>query len=207
MSTYTQYLDWYDKMPETLRLGRNSTPAVLFAHMSYHFAIIHLFRPFLNLQVSRYVVSPRDITHQAADAIQGLLRSFSQLYTLRRAPSFVPYLTLASAISHLDIDAVTIQDNLSDTYRDMSTVTQTRHHVSKELSRDVYDLRDMTISHRSAQQVLDLIGYLSKERGIDVGFDGNGVSVDDCDRLARPYTKSVALVARRLRGEDFMGNA
>jgi hypothetical protein len=28
---YTQYLNWYDKIPEVLRLGHNFTPAVLFA--------------------------------------------------------------------------------------------------------------------------------------------------------------------------------
>lgn len=28
---YTQYLNWYDRIPEVLRLGVNFTPAVLFA--------------------------------------------------------------------------------------------------------------------------------------------------------------------------------
>ena len=27
---YTSYLEWYDQMPEALRLGLNSTPSVLF---------------------------------------------------------------------------------------------------------------------------------------------------------------------------------
>jgi hypothetical protein len=31
LSIYTQYLNWYDRVPEVLRLGRNFTPAVLFA--------------------------------------------------------------------------------------------------------------------------------------------------------------------------------
>ena len=31
MSIYTQYLNWYDRIPEVLRLGHNFTPAVLFA--------------------------------------------------------------------------------------------------------------------------------------------------------------------------------
>ena len=31
LHTYTQYLNWYDKIPEVLRLGHNFTPAVLFA--------------------------------------------------------------------------------------------------------------------------------------------------------------------------------
>lgn len=31
LKIYTQYLNWYDKIPEVLRLGHNFTPAVLFA--------------------------------------------------------------------------------------------------------------------------------------------------------------------------------
>ncbi|KAI0476279.1 fungal-specific transcription factor domain-containing protein [Xylariaceae sp. FL0804] len=100
---YTQYLDWYDRIPEVLRLGHNFTPAVLFAHMYYHFAILLLFRPLLKLRIIGSSILPRDICAQAADAIQGLLHSYSQLYTLRRTPSFVPYFVLTSSIMHLAI--------------------------------------------------------------------------------------------------------
>jgi hypothetical protein len=31
LNVYTQYLNWYDRIPEVLRLGHNFTPAVLFA--------------------------------------------------------------------------------------------------------------------------------------------------------------------------------
>ena len=31
LNIYTQYLNWYDGIPEVLRLGHNFTPAVLFA--------------------------------------------------------------------------------------------------------------------------------------------------------------------------------
>lgn len=31
LKIYTQYLNWYDRIPEVLRLGHNFTPAVLFA--------------------------------------------------------------------------------------------------------------------------------------------------------------------------------
>lgn len=31
LNIYTQYLNWYDRIPESLRLGHNFTPAVLFA--------------------------------------------------------------------------------------------------------------------------------------------------------------------------------
>jgi hypothetical protein len=31
LGIYTEYLNWYNRLPEVLRLGHNSTPAVLFA--------------------------------------------------------------------------------------------------------------------------------------------------------------------------------
>ncbi|GJC97042.1 nitrate assimilation regulatory protein nira [Colletotrichum higginsianum] len=105
LGIYTQYLNWYDRIPEVLRLGHNFTPAVLFAHMYYHFAILLLFRPLIKLRIIGSKLLPRDVCGQAADAIQGLLRSYSQLYTLRRTPSFVPYFVLTSSIMHLAIGA------------------------------------------------------------------------------------------------------
>ncbi|EPE05522.1 nitrogen assimilation transcription factor nira [Ophiostoma piceae UAMH 11346] len=102
---YTKYLNWYDSIPEVLRLGHNFTPAVLFAHMYYHFAILLLFRPLIKLRIIGSSILPKDVCLQAADAIQKLLRSYSQLYTLQRTPSFVPYFVLTSAIMHLAIGA------------------------------------------------------------------------------------------------------
>ncbi|KAH7018227.1 fungal-specific transcription factor domain-containing protein [Microdochium trichocladiopsis] len=105
LSIYTQYLNWYESIPEVLRLGHNFTPAVLFAHMYYHFAILLLFRPLIKLRIIGSSILPRDVCSQAADAIQGLLRSYAQLYTLRRTPSFVPYFLLTSSIMHLALGA------------------------------------------------------------------------------------------------------
>jgi hypothetical protein len=73
--------------------------------MYYHFAILLLFRPLIKLRIIGSSISPRDVCSQAADAIQGLLRSYSQLYTLRRTPSFVPYFVLTSSIMQLAIGA------------------------------------------------------------------------------------------------------
>lgn len=69
--------------------------------MYYHFAILLLFRPLIKLRIIGSSVLPRDVCTQAADAIQGLLRSYAQLYTLKRTPSFVPYFVLTSTIMHL----------------------------------------------------------------------------------------------------------
>lgn len=73
--------------------------------MYYHFAILLLFRPLIKLRIIGSSIMPKDVCLQAADAIQGLLRSYSQLYTLQRTPSFVPYFVLTSSIMHLAIGA------------------------------------------------------------------------------------------------------
>ncbi|KXJ89506.1 fungal-specific transcription factor domain-domain-containing protein [Microdochium bolleyi] len=114
LSIYTQYLNWYESIPEVLRLGHNFTPAVLFAHMYYHFAILLLFRPLIKLRIIGSSILPRDVCSQAADAIQGLLRSYAQLYTLRRTPSFVPYFLLTSSIMHLALGAKTADGQDAD---------------------------------------------------------------------------------------------
>ncbi|KAI1160843.1 fungal-specific transcription factor domain-containing protein [Nemania serpens] len=122
LSLYTQYLNWYDSIPEVLRLGHNFTPAVLFAHMYYHFAILLLFRPLIKLRIIGSAILPRDVCSQAADAIQGLLRSYSQLYTLHRTPSFVPYFLLTSSIMHLAIGASEIESLSPAAQSNASTV-------------------------------------------------------------------------------------
>ncbi|KAI0975912.1 fungal-specific transcription factor domain-containing protein [Xylaria arbuscula] len=129
LSIYTQYLNWYDSIPEVLRLGHNFTPAVLFAHMYYHFAILLLFRPLIKLRIIGSAILPRDVCSQAADAIQGLLRSYSQLYTLRRTPSFVPYFLLTSSIMHLAVGA-SYNEAPSPTTHSTTSTARPSHHQS-----------------------------------------------------------------------------
>ncbi|KAI1474731.1 nitrogen assimilation transcription factor nirA [Daldinia eschscholtzii] len=143
LSIYTQYLNWYDKIPEVLRLGHNFTPAVLFAHMYYHFAILLLFRPLIKLRIIGSGILPRDVCAQAADAIQGLLRSYSQLYTLRRTPSFVPYFVLTSSIMHLAVGADTSKAPSTSPVEDSNSST-----VKPEDSETEHGLRRLTSGNR-----------------------------------------------------------
>lgn len=49
LNIYTQYLNWYDRIPEVLRLGHNFTPAVLFAQYVSVMSHAHLRLPFLTM--------------------------------------------------------------------------------------------------------------------------------------------------------------
>jgi len=113
VNLYVEYLDWYNVLPEALRLGDNSTPMVLFVHMHYHFAIIHLFRPFIKLRLLSSRIVPRDICIQAANAISSLMHAYRQLYGLRRTPSFTPYIVLTSTLIHIITDHALKRDDFS----------------------------------------------------------------------------------------------
>ncbi|KAL6900102.1 fungal-specific transcription factor domain-containing protein [Trichoderma evansii] len=205
LNIYTQYLNWYDRIPEVLRLGHNFTPAVLFAHMYYHFAILLLFRPLIKLRIIGSKVSPRDVCSQAADAIQGLLTSYSQLYTLKRTPSFVPYFVLTSAIMHLAIGATGIDDEEAETSEEkMKKAAKVDPRVTDALNQGIADLTEMAPCHHFAEQALNILRFLAKKWNIEVNVDGDKLPPDDPDNLVRPYTSSLNFFAPNVRESDFM---
>ncbi|KAJ6442438.1 nitrogen assimilation transcription factor nirA [Purpureocillium lavendulum] len=214
LSIYTQYLNWYDRIPEVLRLGHNFTPAVLFAHMYYHFAILLLFRPLIKLRIIGSKVLPRDVCAQAADAIQGLLTSYSQLYTLQRTPSFVPYFVLTSSIMHLAIGAASaqtgdgkaMQDEAQSPDEKMKAAAKVDPHVSEALKQGIADLTEMAPCHHFAEQALNILRYLAKKWNIDVEISASNVNLnpEEYDRLVRPYTSSLNFFAPNVGRDDFI---
>ncbi|KAI5463932.1 fungal-specific transcription factor domain-containing protein [Mariannaea sp. PMI_226] len=207
LSIYTQYLNWYDRIPEVLRLGHNFTPAVLFAHMYYHFAILLLFRPLIKLRIIGSKVSPRDVCSQAADAIQSLLKSYSQLYTLRRTPSFVPYFVLTSSIMHLAIGATALQRSDEDSATEnMEKVVKLNSRVKDAITQGIADLTEMAPCHHFAEQALNILRYLAQKWDIDVDVGGVELTAEEYDRLVRPNTGSLNFFAPNLREEDILCN-
>ncbi|KAL1873419.1 hypothetical protein VTK73DRAFT_1010 [Phialemonium thermophilum] len=233
LKIYTQYLNWYDKIPEVLRLGHNFTPAVLFAHMYYHFAILLLFRPLIKLRIIGSSILPRDVCLQAADAIQGLLRSYSQLYTLRRTPSFVPYFVLTSAIMHLAIGAATSTPTSQrgtgnqpsglhggqargggsagrqHGQRPRSSSPKTQPHVVEAISRGIADLTEMAPCHHFAEQALNILRFLAKKWNIDVDIRTgaqDSAGSDDAVEFpgTRPVTTSLNFFAPNVVEQDFI---
>lgn len=167
--------------------------------MYYHFAILLLFRPLIKLRIIGSSISPRDVCSQAADAITGLLRSYAQLYTLRRTPSFVPYFVLTSSIMHLAIAAANTkpqttsksddttasptktQPNQTSQITTTTTSTTTQHppakpapHVVEALSRGIADLTEMAPCHHFAEQALNILKFLAQKWNIDVEIKTTG---------------------------------
>ncbi|KAG6307643.1 hypothetical protein E4U45_003926 [Claviceps purpurea] len=204
LRTYTQFLNWYDRIPEVLRLGHNFTPAVLFVHMYYHFAILLLFRPLIKLQIKGSKILPKDVCFQAADAIQGLLASYSQLYTLRRIPAFVPYFVLTSTIMHLAIGASAAEGSSPGrvTTIDIEKAIQVDPSIKKSLQRGIADLAEMAPCHHFAEQALNILRYLAKKWNVDVELKGQDLMAEDEDEIVRPFTSSLNFFAPNVKVED-----
>ncbi|KAF5236468.1 hypothetical protein FAUST_6529 [Fusarium austroamericanum] len=200
LNMYTQYLNWYDRIPEVLRLGHNFTPAVLFAHMYYHFAILLLFRPLIKLRIIGSKVSPRDVCSQAADAIQGLLRSYSSLYTLQRTPSFVPYFVLTSAIMHLAIGAISV--NPEATEADVKKAVKVDPRAAEAITQGISDLTEMAPCHQFAEQALNILRYLAVKWNIDVENNVDKLTAEEYDRLVLPQTGSLNFFSPNMRHGD-----
>ena len=155
--------------------------------MYYHFAILLLFRPLIKLRIIGSSISPRDVCTQAADAIQGLLRSYSQLYTLRRTPSFVPYFVLTSSIMHLAIASsraappsmeLAKGDGVPGTQAPHegpqgvdSTVVTADPRVVSSINQGIADLTEMAPCHHFAEQALNILRYLAKKWNIEINVD------------------------------------
>jgi hypothetical protein len=182
--------------------------------MYYHFAILLLFRPLIKLRILGSSVSPRDVCSQAADAIQGLLRSYAQLYTLRRTPSFVPYFVLTSSIMHLAIGASTAP------VEPVRPGSPSRVHpaappaaptgslkldpkVADAINQGIADLTEMAPCHGFAEQALNILRYLAKKWHIDVDMGGKK-GLEDLDRFVRPYMNNLNFFAPNVREEDVM---
>ncbi|KAK9243073.1 hypothetical protein V1506DRAFT_27191 [Lipomyces tetrasporus] len=104
--------------------------------MYYHFAILLLFRPLIKLRIVGSKVSPGDVCSQAADAIQGLLTSYTRLYTLQLTPgAFVPDFALNSSIMHHAVGAVSVQTGALESEQD--TTVKIDRHVSDILRQGV----------------------------------------------------------------------
>ncbi|OAQ59285.1 fungal specific transcription factor domain-containing protein [Purpureocillium lilacinum] len=198
LGIYTQYFAWYGRIPEVLRLGYNFTPAVLFVQY-YHFAMLLLFRPLISYRIIGSGVAPQDVCSQAADAIQALLASYAQLYTLKRTASFVPYFVLTATVMKLDIGTAAMRTATP------GEAAEIHNEVVETLERAIIHLQEMVACHRFAAQALSIVLYLAKEGNIAFKSDDLEI-VDDHDQPRDlhmffsdvPARDSISPLARKL---------
>jgi len=155
--------------------------------MYYHFAILLLFRPLIMLRIIASNVMPRDVCCQAADTIQRLLRSYSQLYTLKRTPSFVPYFIFTSSVMRLAVSAVSVNNSEGagvggntpgpgDTATIASAAAKRDPKVAEMVNQGIRDLIEMAPFHGFAGQALRILRFLAREGRFDVDVGGNSLN-------------------------------
>ncbi|KAF4338028.1 nitrogen assimilation transcription factor nit-4 [Fusarium beomiforme] len=193
LNMYTQYLNCKSQQTSFGCIANQSS-------MYYHFAILLLFRPLIKLRIIGSKVSPRDVCSQAADAIQGLLRSYSSLYTLRRTPSFVPYFVLTSAIIHLAIGATTVSSDTTEA--DMEKAAKVDPRVAESITQGISDLTEMAPCHQFAEQALNILRYLAAKWDIDVENNVDKLTAEEYDRLVLPHTGSLNFFSPNMRKGD-----
>ena len=122
--------------------------------MYYHFAILLLFRPFWNLEIFESTTFPRTVCSEAAQSIFVLIRSYKELYTLRRTPSFVPYIILTASLAYVaDIKGELTGDGMTSlTYG----------------SEGLNLLEDMCKSHFFARRSVEIIKFFAEKWGLQL---------------------------------------
>ena len=149
--------------------------------MHYHFAILLLFRPFIKFNLSHSLVSPHDVCLQASDAISVLVRSYSDLYSLRRTPSLAPYIVMTSSIMHIY-------------YWGNETEIAAKEERTAKILQGWRDLGEMSSSHGFAGRGRKILSFLVKRWNLDLSLDDDDIEASmEVNEDGRPRSISLNL--------------
>ena len=116
--------------------------------MYYHTVVLHLFRPFLKVDLLDSSVSPRDICTQSAESVSSLVARYRNYYGLRRVCVILAHIILSSCTVHL-----------------LNLATPSATH---SLAEGIRALREMAMNSGFAGRCLRIIISLSKKWGINL---------------------------------------
>jgi hypothetical protein len=129
-----------------------------------------LFRPFIKLRFLASAVSPLDVCIQAANSISSLMQTYRQTYSLRQTPIFVPYMLLASAITHL------------------ATVRSVPTPLGRSLPPlpELANLQLLSTQYPFARRAISIIQSLARQWGVDLFLAESMDQVGGQDDLCLP---------------------
>ena len=116
--------------------------------------------------------------------MQALLRSYRQLYTLKRVPSFVPYFVWTSSIMRLTIWASAqpsspeVQQPPEPTSSTRAATTAMDMDVINAINQGIANLAEMGTC-RFAEQGLGSLRYLTRRWNIDVDIEHDAGGIGD----------------------------
>ena len=116
--------------------------------MYYHTVVLHLFRPFLKLDLTSSSVSPREICTQSANQISALASTYRNIYSFRRVSILVTHILLSSSTIHL----LNLPDETAGTF----------------LSQGIQDLHEISTNHPFSNRCLRVVLALAQKWGIEL---------------------------------------
>ncbi|EME38553.1 hypothetical protein DOTSEDRAFT_75913 [Dothistroma septosporum NZE10] len=155
--TYAQYQNWYQNLPDPFRLENTSLPHVLVLHMYYYGCVLHLFRPYIKLDLRAVNLYPRDTCTHCANEISALMNALRAMYGLRRVALVVVSLVLSASTIHL--------------------LNLPSEEAAAHLSQGLHDLEAISVNHRFAARAVDIVRSLSSKWNIALRESAAAVSV------------------------------
>ena len=116
--------------------------------MYYHTVVLHLFRPFLRVDLTNSKISPRDVCTSCANTISTLLSTYRNIYGLRRTTVLLTYIVLNKNI----IDLLNLPDATA----------------ARNLELGIKSLREFSVNHAYAVRSLHIVLALSKQWNINL---------------------------------------
>ena len=126
--------------------------------MYYHTVVLHLFRPFLKVDLTNSQVSPRDVCTSCADTVSALVSTYRNTYGFRRSSVLLGHIILSSNI----IDLLNLPDCTA----------------SRNLELGVTALRESSVNHAFAIRCLHIIMALAKQWNIQLPTEVSQAAYD-----------------------------
>lgn len=145
-ATYAQYQEWYQKLPAAFCLQNGPLPHVLVLHMYYYACVLHLFRPYIKLDLRGAGLYPRDTCTFCANEISSLVNVLRNIYGLRRVPLAVTWLLLSASTIHL--------------------LNLPSESASTHLCQGMHDLQAISVNHQFAAKCVDIVRALAAKWNI-----------------------------------------
>lgn len=129
----------------------------------YHTVVLHLFRPFLKVDLTNSKISPRDICTSCARNGASLIGKYRQIYGLRRVPLIATHILLSTSIIHL--------------------LNLPNPSSAQDLALSITCLREISANHAFGMRSLHIVMALSKQWNIQLPPEIAQIAYDSPPRV------------------------
>ena len=134
--------------------------------MLYHNVVLHLFRPFLKVDLTESSVSPRQICTSSAESISFLAGQYRKIYGMRRICLIITHVLLSSSIIHL--------------------LNLPKPSACQDLIHNMTAMREVSEHYAFAGRTFSIIVALSKQWGISLPAEVSQPRTEKVLHVAQP---------------------